>query len=327
MAQNNMTLSGGNAAQNQYMNYYNQIRTQLGGNYAPVQAQVISEPEKMQAQQIATPDPIQSERIDWERQNVGQYASELDNYFKPYLENSMRIMRQNAADQRAAVDVDALSRGMSPSTWTTDAKNGIYKQLAGNIQSALSEYSRQLGEQAIGMWDSNEARALNVALSNAQRADEAAEFNTNLQNAIAQYNANALMNADEFNISNALQVALQNAKNDMDAQLANQSLQQYLEQLAWGWAGQMNETNPVVQTVYGGGGGNGNGVKTVNLQDVADRAASAAASVGGNVMDAFANSMLGIATGGSGKTNATTNKTSTKGTTTSGAGRALNMTR
>lgn len=257
MAQN-MTLSGGNAAQNQYMNYYNQIRTQLGGNYTPVQAQVIAEPEKMQAQQIATPDAIQAERINVDQRTYGDYADEAASYLSKYLDNSIAARRRQTATDRAMVDVDANSRGFTNgSTWVTDAKLRLANQEAADIMTARNQFLGQVGEQAYNAMQNQYNRMLQADTQNAANALAADQFNANLANAIAQYNANALMNADEFNINNALKVAMQNTANDLEAQLANQSLQQYLEQLAWGWAGQMYNTNPVVT----GGGGRRGGVE------------------------------------------------------------------
>lgn len=263
MAQN-MTLSGGNAAQNQYMNYYNQIRTQLGGNYTPVQAQVIEAPEKMVAQQIAQPEAIQAAQMSLEDRTFGDYADEAAAYLTPYLNNSIASRRRQTANERAAADVDAYSRGMGPSTWLSDAKNRMAMNEAADIMAAQNEFLGQVNQTAYNSMENQRARNANASQFNAGALNDIAQFNANLQNAINQYNANALMNADEFNISNALQVALQNAKNYMDAQLSNQSLQQYLEQLAWGWAGQMANTNPVVTGGGGGGGRDNSGVSNAS---------------------------------------------------------------
>lgn len=262
MQQQNMALSGGNSAQNQYMNYYNQIRTQLGGNYTPVQAQVIEAPEKMVAQQIARPEAIQAAQMGLEDRTYGDYADEAASYLSKYLDNSIAARRRQTANERAAADVDAYSRGMGGSTWLSDAKNRMAMNEAADIMAARNQFLGQVGEQAYGSMEAQRARNWNANQFNANALNDIAQFNANLQNAINQFNANALMNADEFNINNALNVAMQNAGNDLQAQMANLDLQQYLEQLAWGWAGQMYNTNPVVQTGGGGGGGKNNGANT-----------------------------------------------------------------
>lgn len=250
-----LSLSGGNAAQKQYLSYYNQILSQLGSSsgYTPIETQVIEAPEKLTAHLVTAQDPIESERVNWDRVDLGQYANELDSYFQPYLQNSIKKIWQNAADQRAGVDVDAYSRGLGSSSFGIDAKNTINKAATNAVQSATSEYWNQLGQQAMGMWNSNEERAYGAALSNAERADAIAQFNASMQDALDKFNASAQTDADKYNLDMAVKVAMENAGLASQTDMFNAQMQsdweQYLQQLAWGWAGQMYGTNPVTRTV------------------------------------------------------------------------------
>lgn len=291
----NMTLTGGNDATAQQMNYYNQFKTQLSSNYKPVQAQVIEAPAAVQHIQapaqlaphlIEAPEAIQAERINVERQNYGQMVDELNKYMSKYMDTAAAQRNRQARQQSAAVDVDAASRGLGSSTWGLDLKNGIRSQAAADILAAQNEYMANLADRASNLWNENEKRWLDAEKMNVDNALQAAQLNANYAYNTALANASAMTDADLANLNTALQVAqfnagldqnyndqlvkiaMQNAANNLSEQEINNSLQQYLEQLAWGWAGQMGELNPIVT---GGGGGGAaakedlSGVSTPNL--------------------------------------------------------------
>ncbi len=318
----NLTLNGGNAATNRYTNYYNQIVTQLGGEHTPITPQVIELPREMQAQQITAPERIQAERIATEDRTYGDYANEVASYLDPYLQNAIRSRRDQTADYRAAADADAWSRGMGGSTYLSDQKNQLTKAEARDIMAAQNEFLANVGQQAFSALQNQYNRNLQANMTNAANTLAADQFNANLANAVNQYNANALMNADEFNISNLLNIAMQNAANDLTAQMANSEWEQYLQQLAWGWANQMYAANPIAS----GGGGITPvtpGVQEIP-QDVANNAYNTAMNVATSVADAFATNLMNNPFGvlGGGK-NSTTAKT-TPGKTQSVAGKNLN---
>ena len=255
-----MTLTGGNDATNKYVDYYNQIRSQLSSGYTPerVQAQVIEAPEKVQAQLIEAPEKIQAERINVDRMGIDQFASELDKYFQPYLQNAIKQRQEKTAQQRAQADADAYRRGMGSSTYLTDAKLGLEKQEASDLMGYMSDYLSQLGQRALSAWDANEGRWLTAEQQNVANALTAAQQNAYYDALVKQYNADAMMKTDEYNTSNLINIALQNAANKLAADELNAKLgydwQQTLEQLAWARAGQMYNTNPVVETRYVPGG-------------------------------------------------------------------------
>lgn len=240
-----LTLTGGNDATNRYMNYYNQITTQLGGQHTPITPQVIEPPREMQAQQITAPERIQAERIATEDRTYGDYANEVASYLNPYLQNAIRNRRDQTADYRAAADADAWSRGMGGSTYLSDQKNQLAKAEARDIMAAQNEFLANVGQQAFSALQNQYNRNLQANMQNAANALAVDQFNANLANAVNQFNANALMQTDQYNIDNLLRIAIQNAQNDLNAQMANSEWEQYLQQLAWGWANQMYAANPI----------------------------------------------------------------------------------
>lgn len=255
-AQTPLTLTGGNDATNRYMNYYNQIVTQLGQNQSPtlVSAPTIEMPREMQAQQITTPEKIQAERLALEQREYADVANEIAQYLNPYLQNSIRSRRDQTADYRAAADADAWSRGVGGSSILTDQKNQLYKAEARDIMAAQNEFLANVAQQATAMMENARNRNLEREVTNAANALTAARENAGYENAVNQFNANALMQADQYNIGNLWERAKLVAQNALNTDMFNaeamNNWQQYLQQLAWGWAGQMYNTNPIVNTVY-----------------------------------------------------------------------------
>ena len=328
----NMTLTGGNEATNRYMNYYNQIKTQLVRNQNPatIQAQVIELPREMQAQQISAPERIQAERLATEDRTYGDYANEVASYLDPYLQNAIRDRRDKTSEYRAIADADAWSRGMGGSTFLSDQKNQLAKAEARDIMAARNEFLANVGQQAFSALQNQYNRNLQANMQNAANALAADQFNANLENAVNQFNANALMNADQYNINNLLNIAMQNAANALAADQFNANAMndwtKMMEQIATGWANQMYELNPYVAPVTGGGygGGNGNGGGGVELieqvpnnvkngiQSTMDLAKNTFLNLADKITTSLATNPLGVLTGnGTQAANATSTPSNT----------------
>ena len=332
-AQTPLTLSGGNDATNRYMNYYNQIKTQLVRNQNPatIQAQTIELPREMQAQQITAPERIQAERLATEDRTYGDYANEVASYLNPYLQNAIRSRRDQTADYRAAADADAWSRGMGGSTYLSDQKNQLAKAEARDIMAAQNEFLANVGQQAFSALQNQYNRNLQANMQNAANALTVDQFNANLANAVNQFNANALMQTDQYNIDNLLRVAMQNAANTLAADQFNANAMndwtQMMEQIATGWANQMYGLNPYVESSGGGGGLNvQNGVTTIpqSAIDASNNTLGLARNVATNIADTIATNLMNNPFGvlGGVKNGKTAN--TTPGKTTSAAGKNLN---
>lgn len=331
-AQTPLTLSGGNDATNRYMNYYNQIKTQLVRNQNPatIQAQTIELPREMQAQQITAPERIQAERLATEDRTYGDYANEVASYLNPYLQNAIRSRRDQTADYRAAADADAWSRGMGGSTYLSDQKNQLAKAEARDIMAAQNEFLANVGQQAFSALQNQYNRNLEREVTNAANALTAARENAGYENAVNQFNANALMNADQFNINNLLHIAMQNAANALEAERFNANAMndwtQMMEQIATGWANQMYGLNPYVESSGGGGYDDNSGVKTIpqSAINAANKTLGLARNVATNIADTIATNLMNNPFGvlGGVKNGKTAN--TTPGKTTSAAGKNLN---
>ena len=332
-AQTPLTLSGGNDATNRYMNYYNQIKTQLVRNQNPatIQAQTIELPREMQAQQITAPERIQAERLATEDRTYGDYANEVASYLNPYLQNAIRSRRDQTADYRAAADADAWSRGMGGSTYLSDQKNQLAKAEARDIMAAQNEFLANVGQQAFSALQNQYNRNLQANMQNAANALAVDQFNANLANAVNQFNANALMQTDQYNIDNLLRVAMQNAANTLAADQFNANAMndwtQMMEQIATGWANQMYGLNPYVESSGGGDDLNGqDGVTTIpqSAIDAANNTLGLARNAATSIADTIATNLMNNPFGvlGGVKNGKTAN--TTPGKTTSAAGKNLN---
>lgn len=332
-AQTPLTLNGGNDATNRYMNYYNQIKTQLVRNQNPatIQAQTIELPREMQAQQISAPERIQAERLATEDRTYGDYANEVASYLNPYLQNAIRSRRDQTAEARAMADSEAWTRGLGNSTYILDQKDRLAKAEARDIMAAQNEFLANVGQQAFSALQNQYNRNLQANMQNAANALAADQFNANLENAVNQFNANALMQTDQYNIDNLLRIAMQNAANTLAADQFNANAMndwtQMMEQIATGWAGQMYGLNPYVESSGGGGGLNvQNGVTTIPqsainaANDTLGLARNAATSIADTIATNLMNNPFGVLGGvKNGKTANTT-----PGKTTSAAGKNLN---
>lgn len=332
-AQTPLTLSGGNDATNRYMNYYNQIKTQLVRNQNPatIQAQTIELPREMQAQQISAPERIQAERLATEDRTYGDYANEVASYLNPYLQNAIRSRRDQTAEARAMADSDAWARGLGGSTYILDQKDRLAKAEARDIMAAQNEFLANVGQQAFSALQNQYNRNLQANMQNAANALAVDQFNANLANAVNQFNANALMQTDQYNIDNLLRVAMQNAANTLAADQFNANAMndwtQMMEQIATGWANQMYGLNPYVESSGGGGGLNDQGGVTTIPQsaiDASNNTLGLARNVATNIADTIATNLMNNPFGvlGGVKNGKTAN--TTPGKTTSAAGKNLN---
>ena len=263
-----LTLDNGNAAQNQYLSYYNQLIKQLGGNNAntvsynaitqvpQAQAQTMANPTQLQAQtiqspgsltwnnveapaslnaqllqapsvtaqQLAAPDKITPGTINVERQSEEDLARQVSAYLRPYTENAINSRRKQTGRDRAAADVDAASRGMTSSTWLSDAKNRMSAAEASDIAAMENEYLGNLGQQVFNAYQNYLNRAYQADVQNVANDLAAQQANVGNQLSVNQFNANALMNADQYNANMAYNVAAQNAANQMAADQYNSQM-------------------------------------------------------------------------------------------------------
>ena len=156
--QTGLNLSGVNKNTNKYLNYYNQISTQLMEN-----------PNKISYQAIEVPE-----------QTYQGLADQISAYLRPYADTAIRQRRTQTASDRAAADVDAASRGMVSSTWLSDAKNRMAAAEAADIAGIENSYQSNLMNQVYNSYQDYLNRQYNAAVQNAQNQLAVDEFNAQL---------------------------------------------------------------------------------------------------------------------------------------------------
>lgn len=260
-----LTLNNGNAAQNQYLGYYNQLIKQIGGNVQPisynnvqvadlptlqaipqsqqslesfysslqrpdtiqsqmtynlptitaptlqplqtVQGVTVNTPQQLEYRELAAPERITPRQIQVEEQTEADLARQVSAYLRPYVDNAINARNKALKQERANIDVNANSRGMTPSTWTLDMGNRAAAQAQSDIMATENEYAANLAKQ---VFDSRQAYL-----------DRA--YNADVQNAMLDYNA------QDANIRNAMNVAANNLAYWYDVNKSNIANQMAVE--------------------------------------------------------------------------------------------------
>ena len=205
-----------------------------------LQASLVSAPTtNLSAPTLAAPDKINVERINADMQTQAELANQIAAYLRPYTESAINARRQQTVQNRAAIDVDAASRGMGSSTWVTDAKLRQAQAEASDITNLENQYLSNLYQGVFNADQAQQERAFNAAVQNASNALTAnvnyakllqdynttkADLDWQARSSAAQYaydaaktNAANQMAAGEFNIGNKM------STNQLNAQLAQQA--------------------------------------------------------------------------------------------------------
>lgn len=135
-------------------------------------------------------------------QTLEGITDQLAGILRPQYEQAIKQRYGATKQQKAAIDVDAASRGMGTSTWVTDAKNRLMNAEASDIAGmesdyasqlagdALQQYNNYLGDKlALDQYNSQLARALgedayNRALTNDQLNLQISQYNNELARAL-----------------------------------------------------------------------------------------------------------------------------------------------
>ena len=136
-----MAQFGDTNLQNQYNNILSQL--QASGGYTPM-----TMPE----------------------QSLDGITEQLAQIYRPQVERAIAQRYGATKQQKAAIDVDAASRGMSTSTWVTDAKNRIMNAEAADIAGLESDYASQLAGDALNQYNNYLADKLALDKYNQQLA-------------------------------------------------------------------------------------------------------------------------------------------------------------
>lgn len=86
-------------------------------------------------------------------QTLESITDQLSGVLRPQYERAIAQRYGATKQQKRAIDVDAVARGMTPSTWVADAKNRIMNAEAADIAGMESDYASQLAGDALNQYN------------------------------------------------------------------------------------------------------------------------------------------------------------------------------
>jgi hypothetical protein len=144
--------------------YYNNILAQLGGSGI-------------------TPEKITYEALGYEMPTEVEIAQKISEYLRPNYDRAISSRRAQTTQNRAALDIDAASRGMGSSTWLTDAKNRQALAEAADIAGLESDYGTNLAQNVYNMYNQHLTNKLNVGMFD--KSNQLSVDQQNVANALA----------------------------------------------------------------------------------------------------------------------------------------------
>ena len=125
-----------------------------------------------------SPQTITYNPLAIEEQTQEGLSSQISEYLRPYYDRAISSRQTQTAANRAEFDVDAASRGMTPSTWLSDVKRreNIYE--ASDIASLESEYGASLAESVFNAYQAYLDRKAGIDSTNAANQLQTDIFNS-----------------------------------------------------------------------------------------------------------------------------------------------------
>lgn len=105
--------------------------------------------------------------ISTERRSREEIAKSIADYLEPYLDKSVSSVKANERSQRAALDADAASRGMTSSTYLSDTKRQVSRAAQADIADLRSAFVSNVAQQTEENWGAQVNRLLTVDTTNA----------------------------------------------------------------------------------------------------------------------------------------------------------------
>ena len=126
-----------------------------------------------------TPQTIDYQDITTEEQTKDEFSASEAAYLEPYYTQQIKSVLASAKAQRAEYDADAASRGMSSSTWLSDAKGRTSQQAQTDVASLQAAYTSALAQNTNDLYQAQLDRLLTVSQQNASNRLTVDEYNAN----------------------------------------------------------------------------------------------------------------------------------------------------
>lgn len=131
-------------------------------------------------------DTIERAVISTPEQSVESISEQVRGYLQPQYDASVRQRQEQTKQNQAAIDVDAASRGMTPSTWVTDSKSRQLSAEASDIADLGSNYTSTLAEQVASRYENYLNRKAGIDEVNAGNQIEVDKWNSQVKTALEE---------------------------------------------------------------------------------------------------------------------------------------------
>ena len=131
-------------------------------------------------------DTIERAVISTPEQSVESILEQVRGYLQPQYDASVRQRQEQTKQNQAAIDVDAASRGMTPSTWVTDSKSRQLSAEASDIAGIGSNYTSTLAEQVASRYENYLNRKAGIDEVNAGNQIEVDKWNSQVKTALEE---------------------------------------------------------------------------------------------------------------------------------------------
>ena len=131
-------------------------------------------------------ETIEYDPITLQEQTVEGISEQVEKYLRGYYDKSIADRRKQTTVNNTGIDVDAASRGMTASTWLTDAKNRQYQAEAADIANLNSDYNSKLAETVYNQYQNYLNQKLEVDTRNRENQIEVDEWNSQVRVAMEQ---------------------------------------------------------------------------------------------------------------------------------------------
>lgn len=129
---------------------------------------------------------ISYDPVTLQEQTVESITGQVEKYLRNYYDQSIAERKKQTAQQTAALDVDAASRGMGSSTFLSDMKNRQYMAESADIADLNSDYNANLAKTVQDQYNQYLTNKLNVDFTNRSNQLEVDKWNASAQLALEE---------------------------------------------------------------------------------------------------------------------------------------------
>lgn len=121
-----------------------------------------------------------------QEQSVDELAAEVAAYLDPQLNTTEKNLRRQLRNNYNDIDAGGASKGMSRSTWVTDAKNAAYNAGMDTLADAYNNYGSALASGVSERYENYLARRQGIDEQNARNQLEVDKYNSQVKTAQEQ---------------------------------------------------------------------------------------------------------------------------------------------